>query len=92
VIVWVTSVRHLGGHRLMLRFSDGLQGEVDLSDCLSGPIFEPLRDPAFFALARVDTELDTVTWPNGADFSPEYLHECVRASASEVAEPSPESN
>jgi hypothetical protein len=31
-----------------------------------GPIFEPLADPAFFARVRVDDELGTVAWPNGA--------------------------
>jgi hypothetical protein len=45
----VTAVRHVKEHVLWLRFSDGIEGEVDLSDGLRGPIFEPLRDPARFA-------------------------------------------
>jgi len=84
--VWVTRARHVGGFRLWLEFNDGVAGEVDLGDRLFGEVFEPLRDPALFAQARVDPELDTVVWPNGADFAPEFLHERVKRSAAEVAE------
>jgi hypothetical protein len=40
-----------------------------------GPVFEPLRDEAFFAQVAVDPELGTVVWPNGADLAPDALHE-----------------
>ena len=59
---------------LRLTFSDDLCGEVDLEPELYGRVFEPLRDPAFFAKVTVDLELGTVVWPNGADFSPEFLY------------------
>ena len=72
-LVDVIQARHLGGHRLWLRFEDGLEGAVDLRRDLRGPVFEPLRDPAFFAQFHVD--LGTVNWPNGADFAPEFLYE-----------------
>jgi hypothetical protein len=64
-----------------LRFSDGTEGRLDLAGELHGPIFEPLRDPSYFAQLRVDPELDTITWPNGADFAPEFLYESVKRSA-----------
>ena len=66
---------------LWLRFSDGVEGEVDLSDELDGPIFEPLKDPEVFRSFQLHPELHTVTWPNGADFAPEFLHEQVRVPA-----------
>ena len=90
MIVWVTAAEYRGGYRLWLSFNDGVAGEVDLSDRLCGPIFEPLKDPQYFAQAKLDEELDTVTWPNGADFAPEFLHHRVITSASEVAEPDAE--
>lgn len=68
------------GYRLWLRFSDGLEGIADLADELDGPVFEPLRDPALFAGARLDPELHTVAWPNGADLAPEFLHTLVVGS------------
>jgi hypothetical protein len=87
MLVWVTEARHVGGYRLWLRFNDGAMGEVDLGSRLYGEMFEPLRDPELFRQVRVDPELDTVVWPNGADFAPEFLHDLVVRGASEVAEP-----
>ena len=57
---------------LRLTFDDGVTREVDLADELWGPMFEPLRDPAFFA--RVVVEHGTVVWPNGVDLDPLVLH------------------
>lgn len=76
----VVEVRHLQGHVLWLRFSDGLQGSVDLADELWGEVFEPLRDERRFADVRLDKTLGTVSWPNGADFAPEFLHQRLRTA------------
>lgn len=86
--VWVESARYLGGYRLWLRFNDGIQGEVDLESELWGEVFEPLKDPEYFRAFRVVPELATVTWPNGADFAPEFLYDLVQGRADQVAEPS----
>ena len=67
----VIDARHLGGHRVWVKFDDGLEGEVDLSDLLWGQVFEPLKDPAYFANFTIDW---TLTWPNGADIAPESLY------------------
>ena len=77
----VTSVRHLGGHRLAVTFSDGSEREVDLSGELYGEVFEPLQDEIAFAEAFVDAETRTVTWPNGADLAPEFLYSIGREVA-----------
>lgn len=76
-LVQVVDARHLGGHRVWLRFDDGMEGEVDLREALRGPIFEPLQDPARFAEFSVDM---TLTWPNGADLAPESLYARVLAA------------
>jgi hypothetical protein len=70
----VQALKYRGGHRLWLRFNDGAEGEVNLAAHLVGPVFLPLRDPAMFAAVRLDPELRTVVWPNGADLAPEFLH------------------
>ena len=70
----VVEARYLGGYRVWLRFDDGLEGEVDLEDVLWGPVFEPLKDPAYFANFKIDW---TLTWPNGADLAPESLYQRV---------------
>jgi uncharacterized protein DUF2442 len=79
VLIHVTDARYVSGFTLWLRFSDGTEGEIDLRDELDGEVFQPLRDLAFFQSFRV--ALDTVTWPNGADFAPEFLYERVRVRA-----------
>jgi hypothetical protein len=50
----VIGVRPLGGFRLELEFSDGTVGTRDFGSILqkSGPMVEPLKDPAYFR-ARV---------------------------------------
>jgi hypothetical protein len=75
MLIHVVEASYRGGHRVWLKFNDGLEGEVDLSSELWGEVFQPLQDPACFASFRVD---GTLTWPNGADFAPEFLHDLVR--------------
>jgi hypothetical protein len=72
--VRVTTAQVLGHYRLRVAFSDGSSRDVDLTGELQGPVFEPLADPDFFAQVRVDDELGTVAWPNGADLDPLVLH------------------
>jgi len=75
----VCDVKVRGAYRLWLRFSDGAEGEIDLGQQLTGPIFRPLRDPSTFATVRVDPEIRTIAWPNGADFAPEFLRSLLDA-------------
>ena len=71
----MTGAQPLDNYRLRLRFGDGIEGVVDLSSTLSfRGVFEPLRDPSFFRQVRVDPELGTVIWPNGADLDPDVLY------------------
>ena len=74
----VVDARPAGGYRVWLRFADGLCGEIDLAQELWGPVFEPLKDPLEFVKLRVDPDLETIVWPNGADLSPEWLYRQVK--------------
>lgn len=56
-------------------FDDGARRTFDLEPQLRGEVFEPLRDPEQFAQAYIDADWGTVSWPSGADLSPELLHE-----------------
>ena len=80
-MVYIEEARYLHDYVLWLRFSDGTAGEVDLANELSGPLFEPLRDLAQFRTVRLDADLDTICWGNGADLAPEYLRKRVRVVA-----------
>ena len=78
MMVRVLEAEHRGDHRVWLRFDDGVAAEVDLSAELDGEVFEPLRDPSYFAQFLVD---ETLLWPNGADFAPEFLHARARGAS-----------
>jgi Protein of unknown function (DUF2442) len=71
----VIKAQHYKDYKISIAFDDGTIGIVDLGYHLSGSIFEPLRNIEFFSQLTLDPELETVTWPNGADFAPEFLKE-----------------
>lgn len=81
----VQAVKVVRPYVLEVRFTDGVQGFVDVEPFLNGPVFAPLRDPVQFAEAAVDSCAGTVVWPNGADLSPEFLHANARENPSPVA-------
>jgi hypothetical protein len=72
---FVRRATHAGEYRLLVVFENGDERLVDLRSHLDGPIFEPLKDPAYFSCFRVNEDIDTVVWENGADFSPDFLYE-----------------
>jgi len=70
----IVEARPLGGYRLYLRYADGTAGELDLALLLQFTgVFEPLRDPEFFAQVCVNPDIGTIVWPNGADLCPDVL-------------------
>ncbi len=71
----VVDARYVRDFMIHLRFDDGVEGDVDLENELEGEIFEPLKDPSYFRQFKVYKELFTISWPNGADFAPEFLYE-----------------
>jgi hypothetical protein len=81
----VQDVDYVADYQLRLGFEDGTVKLVDLAPYLDGEIFEPLRDQRYFATVSVNADIDTITWDNGADFSPDFLYEIGKPLA--VTEP-----
>jgi hypothetical protein len=79
----LAALRYVREYVLWLRFSDGVEGEVDLSDGLTGEIFAPLRNPTEFSRARIED--GHLAWPNGADWAPEDLRARLGARYESVA-------
>jgi Protein of unknown function (DUF2442) len=77
----IVEARYIAGFKVWVRFSDGVEGDVDLSHELTGPIFEPLRNVEEFRRLSLHPELHTLVWPNGADLAPEFLREKLRVVA-----------
>lgn len=74
-MVRVESAHPAEGLQVHVRFTDGSEHLLDLDPLLRGPIFQPLRDDrSQFEAVRVDPELGTLVWPNGADLCPDVLY------------------
>jgi hypothetical protein len=82
---YITSVEYEAGYRLRLRFEDGCLRRVDLAAHLDGEMFEPLRDVGRFKTARLNSDIDTVVWDNGADMSPDFLYDISSPTEEEPA-------
>lgn len=74
----IVAVKPLDGYQLWLRFEDGIEGVVDISQLISfSGIFAPLQDLTYFAQVQIHPELGTIVWQNGADFDPDVLYALV---------------
>ena len=72
---FVKDGEYVSEYKLLLSFEDGSVRLIDLEPHLDGEIFEPLKDINYFKTVRVNPELDTIVWDNGADMSPDFLYE-----------------
>ena len=74
----VVEARPVGAYRVYLRFDDGVAGEIDLAALITfDGVFAPLRNPERFTELRVEPDIGTICWPNGADIAPETLYEAT---------------
>ncbi len=85
MLIHVEQAEYIRDYKIWLSFNDGTQGEVDLESELYGEIFEPLKDVSFFKSFTLDGH--TLSWSNGADFAPEFLHELSRMDEGAKAKP-----
>ena len=67
-------------YTLRVRFDDGTEQVINFRLMLVGGLYGPLRDLAVFNQVRIDPEVHTLVWPNGAPFAPEFLHDAVRVT------------
>src|SRR5713101_2214711 len=75
----ITEAKPLDGHKLKLRFEDGVTGIVDVRQCTKFTgVFAPLLDRGQFDAVSVNPELGTVCWPCGADLDPDVLYAWVK--------------
>lgn len=74
----VKEAKYLHDYVIWMRFNDGTEGEVDLEGELEGEVFGSLKDVKQFRRFRVDPEIETILWENGADLAPEFLYEHMK--------------
>ena len=70
----VSSFQKIAPFTLNIQFDDGTSQDIDFRPVLEGELYGPLQDPTLFAQVRIDPEIHTLVWPNGADFDPAILH------------------
>ena len=81
MILHVKEAKYLHDYVVWIKFNDGIEGEIDLENELTGEIFGPLKDMRLFKSFKVDPVLETIVWENGADLAPEFLHDNLRIPA-----------
>lgn len=70
----VIEAKIIKGYTVELVFDDLKKGVVDLRRYLDRGIFKELLDKRKFRRMKVDAELGTICWPNGADIAPDTLY------------------
>lgn len=77
----VITVKVLDQYSLFLSFDDGKEGTIDISKIIPFKgVFEPLKSLEYFKQVKVNHDIGTIAWPNGADIAPETLYEKVKKS------------
>lgn len=71
----VVAVNNVGAYTLRVEFDDHTSQVINFLPILEGELYGPLQDPALFNQVRIDPEVHTLVWPNGADFDPATLHD-----------------
>lgn len=69
----VIKAEYIADYRIKLWFNNQVTKIVDLQSSLHGRVFEPLKDMNLFKSFTI--KYNTIEWPNGADFAPEFLYE-----------------
>jgi hypothetical protein len=78
----VTAVRVLEPYKVWVRFEDGLEGEVDLSDLPGNGVFKRWADnPSEFFEARIDPKWGCVVWPGDLDLAPDAMYDDIARAA-----------
>ncbi len=70
----VTRFEIIDDYTICIEFNDGMEQTVNFEPILHGEMWGPLQDLSFFNAVELDPIAHTLTWPNGADFDPETLH------------------
>jgi hypothetical protein len=71
----VIAYQIIAPHTLRVQFDDGVEQVIYFEPMLAGRIYRPLREVTVFNQVRIDPEVHTLVWPNGADFDPATLHD-----------------
>ena len=75
--VKIVACKPKSGYRIWIRFDDGLEGEVDLSDKVGKGVFKGWESVEFFNQVKIDPRTDTLAWGEEIDLDPYVLREKI---------------
>ena len=82
MLINIVEVKTVRDYILFIRFEDGVEGEVDISKNVHFKgVFSKPKDLKYFATVKLNSELGTIVWDNGADISPAYLYSLISQEA-----------
>lgn len=70
----ITSVEALPNHKLRLRYDDGVEGVVDLSNDVGKGVFKAWEDPKHWASVQIEEGSRAVVWPGEIDLCADALY------------------
>lgn len=68
-----TSVKALPNYHIQIRFSDGSEGAVDLSDLVGQGVFEAWKNPVFFKSVHLGTGRQ-IQWSEEIELDPDAVY------------------
>jgi uncharacterized protein DUF2442 len=83
-MVRILTARPLAGHRLQVRFNDGLEGIFAVEPERRGGVFLKLLDPRVFDAVAVNPDFGCVEWPGGIDLCPDTMHQAISGLTEEL--------
>ena len=81
----VESFEIIAPYTLRVRFDDDTEQTIDFQPVLAGQLYGPLRELRLFKQVKIDPEVKTLVWPNGADFDPATLHDWPEQAEAMIA-------
>ncbi len=70
----IVEAKPLQDFKIWLKFADGVEGTVDLSDVAGKGVFCAWNDPEIFDAVFINPENHTISWPGGIDLCPDALY------------------
>jgi hypothetical protein len=71
----VTSFEIVAPYTLRVHFDDDTHQTINFQPVLAGELYGPLCDLTLFEQVKIDPEVQTLVWANGADYDPATLHD-----------------
>ena len=81
----IEAVQPLAGHRLKVRFNDGLEGIYPVEPERRSGVFLKLTEAGVFDAVRINDDFGCVEWPGGVDLCPTTMHEELMAAQTSLA-------